>query len=294
MKRLAIALISAPLLLCACSTAPRSTGLLEQVRTEYGTLRNDLDADRFAPLEKQDATAAMNQANIASVNRMSADEIDHLAGIAKSKIDMAEEVTKRKRAETEKEHFTIECERMILTQRAKETKQAKQSAEQAQQTARAALATASTLQRTNQEAQERAAKLEAQLAELSGKKTDRGVVITLGDVLFGFDKATLSAAAQNKVQKLASVLKQYPERNVLIEGYTDSIGKDEYNLLLSERRANAVKQALHNNGITDDRVRIRGYGKDFPLAPNDSAENRQINRRVEIVLSDENGQIRPR
>jgi outer membrane protein OmpA-like peptidoglycan-associated protein len=95
----------------------------------------------------------------------------------------------------------------------------------------------------------------------------------------------------HNVQKLASFLDQYPKYRVLVEGYTDSTGNDGSNQTLSEERADAVKAALIDKGIQSDRILTRGYGKDFPVARNNNSANRQLNRRIEIVLSDENGNI---
>jgi outer membrane protein OmpA-like peptidoglycan-associated protein len=138
------------------------------------------------------------------------------------------------------------------------------------------------------------AKQESQLKELNAKKTDRGMVITLGDVLFGTNKAVLKSGSMHSVQKLANFLKQYPKQRVLVEGYADSTGSDSHNQEISERRANAVRTALLDKGISSDRVTSHGYGKEFPVADNNNIANRQLNRRVEIILSDENGNISPR
>ena len=137
------------------------------------------------------------------------------------------------------------------------------------------------------------AQQEMQLKELNAKKTDRGMVITLGDVLFNVNKANLSAGGITNVKKLANFLTKYPERKVMIEGHTDSRGSDTYNQALSERRAEAVQKALGNMGISNERVTTRGYGESSPVATNDTAAGRQINRRVEIVLSDESGNVVP-
>jgi outer membrane protein OmpA-like peptidoglycan-associated protein len=138
------------------------------------------------------------------------------------------------------------------------------------------------------------AQQEMQLKELNAKKTERGLVITLGDVLFSTNKAHLKSGGIRNVQKLADFLNQYPQRKVLVEGYTDSTGSDSLNQALSERRANAVRTALVDAGISSDRVTTRGYGKAFPIADNDTAASRQLNRRVEIILSDDSGNIAPR
>jgi len=138
------------------------------------------------------------------------------------------------------------------------------------------------------------AQQEMQLKELNAKKTERGLVITLGDVLFSTNKAQLESGGIHNVQKLADFLKQYPQHKVLVEGYTDSTGSSSLNQELSDRRANAVRTALVDMGISSDRVTTHGYGEAFPVASNDTAASRQLNRRVEIILSDDNGNIAPR
>ena len=141
------------------------------------------------------------------------------------------------------------------------------------------------------DAQARASALEMQLADLAAKKTERGMIITLGDVLFGTDKADLTSNGVNTANKLAEVLKNNPQRTVLIEGFTDSTGSSAHNLELSQRRAESVRNALLSQGIARDRIATRGYGVAYPAAGNDTAANRQLNRRVEIVLSEDNTAI---
>jgi outer membrane protein OmpA-like peptidoglycan-associated protein len=119
-------------------------------------------------------------------------------------------------------------------------------------------------------------------------------VITLGDVLFGTDLARLNADGMRMTQRLATVLQQNQKRVVLVEGFTDSTGTAEHNQALSERRAGSVREALLNLGVPAERVSMRGYGQAYPVAANDTASNRQLNRRVEIVLSDERGVITAR
>lgn len=121
-------------------------------------------------------------------------------------------------------------------------------------------------------------------AELQVQQTDRGLVVTLGDILFDVDQAQLNPGGQLQVARLADVLQQMPERNVLIEGHTDSAGSDAYNDSLSQRRADAVEDLLIIQGIEPTRVVTRGYGERFPVATNDTAAGRQQNRRVEIVI----------
>lgn len=136
--------------------------------------------------------------------------------------------------------------------------------------------------------------METELHDLNAKKTERGLVITLGDVLFDVNKAELRSASNDSMQKLAAFFKEYPERKALIEGYTDNTGSSDHNQALSDRRAMAVRKTLMSLGVSGDRVSTRGYGEVGPVASNDTSAGRQMNRRVEIVLSDDAGAITPR
>jgi outer membrane protein OmpA-like peptidoglycan-associated protein len=285
------AMLTIAALVSACSTAPRVTSSLDQARSDYAAAQNNPNVTRYASLELQQAGAAMDQANAAANHDDSTEKVDKLAYIAKDKIALSQEVAKQKVAEAEIARAAKERDQMRLTQRTNEADHAKEVAIQSQLTAQIALNDAAASQRQTQEAQAHAAQLEAQLADLAAKKTDRGMVITLGDVLFGTDLARLNAEGMHTAQKLADVLKQNPQRTVLVEGFTDSTGTAPHNQELSERRAAAVRSALQEMGIAGDRVATHGYGQGFPVAANDTSGNRQMNRRVEIVLSDETGKV---
>lgn len=163
----------------------------------------------------------------------------------------------------------------------------RQSADAAQQNAQVA-------RQQTLDAESRARQLEAQLSEMQARKTERGMVITLGDVLFDTNMARLKSGGMRNVQKLADFFKQYPQRNVMIEGFTDSTGTAGRNQELSDERADSVRLALLDMGISADRMTARGYGESHPVAGNDTASGRQLNRRVEIIVSDDNGRIAPR
>ena len=126
--------------------------------------------------------------------------------------------------------------------------------------------------------------LKSELTELKAKQTDRGLVITLGDVLFEFNKSDLIAGAARNLDPLVRALNDDPEQAVIIEGHTDNIGSESYNVSLSEKRAKSVKQYLTAAGIDGTRISTKGLGFEFPVASNDTNEGRQQNRRVEIIL----------
>lgn len=303
--QLAPIVLAVAALMAGCSSTPKTTSLLEQARTDYQVAQGNLDIATYAPLEMKQATQAMAQANVEANERGSDDKINNLAYLAKQKIALTQEMTKRKVAEAEIANAGKERDQMRLDQRTNEANVARMRADnatqaaqlaqsdaaQAQRQAQQAQLDAANAQRQTQEAQAHAAQLEAQLAELAAKKTARGMVITLGDVLFGTDLSRLTADGMRSAQKLANVLQQNPQRNVLIEGFTDSTGAANYNQGLSERRASAVRTALLEMGVARERIDMRGYGESFPVATNDSAASRQLNRRVEIVLSDDSGKV---
>lgn len=307
MKKIHLApiVLAVAALMAGCSSTPKTTSQLDQARADYEVAQGNPNIATYAPLEMKEASSAMAQANVAANERVSDDKINNLAYLAKQKIALTQEVSKRKVAEAEIANAGKERDQMRLDQRTNEANAARISAEKAtltaqqaqssaalaQREAQLAQADAANAQRQTQEAQARAAQLEAQLAELAAKKTARGMVITLGDVLFGTDLSRLTADGMRSAQKLASVLQQNPQRNVLIEGFADSTGDAAYNQGLSERRASAVRTALLDLGVARERIDMRGYGESFPVAANDSASNRQLNRRVEIVLSDDSGKV---
>ena len=274
-------------LLTACNSIPTSTSMLDQTRNDYQSAQSNPKVASYAPLEMKQASDAMAKANAAAANNDSTEEIDKLAYLAKQKIALTQEVAKQKSAEADVAKSGTERDKMRLDQRTRE-------ADQSRTAANIARGDAAYAQQQTRDAQARNANLEAQLAELSAKKTERGMVITLGDVLFATDQARLNPGGQRTVQKLAQVLTQNPQRTVLIEGFTDSTGSSAHNQALSERRADSVQLGLLEQGIARNRIAIHGYGEAHPVAGNESTTDRQLNRRVEIVLSEDDGKIRPR
>jgi outer membrane protein OmpA-like peptidoglycan-associated protein len=156
----------------------------------------------------------------------------------------------------------------------------RQSAQQQADAARAAAA----------QAESDKTKLRAQLLEqlntiMQTRDTARGLIMNMSDVLFDFGKATLRPEAREKLAKVSGILLAYPTIRVQVEGNTDSVGSDEFNQNLSEKRAFGVRDYLAGNGVDGNRMTAVGYGKTRPIASNDTADGRQQNRRVELVLS---------
>lgn len=280
--------------LSACGTNPISTSLLEQTRSDYRLAQANPKVATYAALEMQLAGDALAKANVAASGKDSLDTVDKLAYLAKQKIAVAQEVANQKSAEADIADAGKARDQIRLEQRTQEVEQARANTEKARLATQIAQEDTALAQKQTQEALQRTANLEAQLAAMAAKKTARGYVITLGDVLFGTDLARLNADGMRTAQKLADILRDNPQRTVGIEGFTDSTGATAHNQELSERRAGAVSNALQGLGVGRDRISATGFGESYPVASNASSQERQLNRRVEIVLSDENGKIIPR
>jgi outer membrane protein OmpA-like peptidoglycan-associated protein len=295
------AIFAGAVLLAGCSTVPTTTATLDEARADYVAASNNPQVASYAPLEFRQASEALDRANQAAAKRESLDTIDRLAYVAKQRIATAQEIARAKSAESEIANAGRERDRVQLEARTAEAERAKRDAAAAnaqvavaQQQAQDAQAQAAAAQQQAAQLAERSARLEAILVELHAQKTERGMVVTIGDVLFATDRAELNANGVATVRKLAEVMQQNPDRTVLVEGFTDSTGSAAHNKDLSERRAQAVAQALTGLGVPRERVAMRGYGEAYPVASNDNAANRQLNRRVEIVLSNEGASIPPR
>ncbi|MFZ6748183.1 OmpA family protein [Undibacterium sp. Ren11W] len=293
-SKLTPVLLAITVLVGACSSMPKTTSLLDQTRSDYVLAQNDSKVMNYARSEMKQAGDALTQANDAASKKESDEKIDKLAYLAKQKIATTQEIANQRYAEAEIANAGKERDQIRLDQRSLEANQERAKANQANAIADQSRLAAQVAQGETIEAQARAAQLEKQLADLAAKKTERGIIITIGDVLFGTDLARLNPEGMRTTQKLADILQQNPQRTVLVDGFTDNTGSPEHNQDLSERRASAVRSALQLAGVNRDRIAIRGYGMSYPIAANDTPANRQLNRRVEIVLSDATGKIAPR
>jgi outer membrane protein OmpA-like peptidoglycan-associated protein len=279
--------LTALAIVAGCTTTPPTNVRLEQAREDFRTVQSDPRSQGQAPAELRQAADALTAANTASSNRDDVETVNHLAYVASQRAAIVRETVNFKTAELSVANAGAARTAAQLQARAQE-------AEAAQRAVGAARTDAAEAQRQAAMAMERNRLLEARMAELNAKQTPRGVVITLGDVLFDVDRSALKPAGLRMVDQLVEVLRTDPQRTVLVEGFTDSTGADAYNQTLSTERADAVRVALMARGIASSRVAARGYGKANPVASNDTAAGRQVNRRVEIVLSDESGQIKAR
>jgi outer membrane protein OmpA-like peptidoglycan-associated protein len=218
---------------------------------------------------------------------------------AKARADAAAEALRRQEADQARQQ--AEAEKADAERMKQQADQAAQQAAQQQKEAEAARAAALAQQQAAEAQAEQArqaaaqaekdkadmrAQLLAQLnAVLQTQDTARGLIVNMSDVLFDTGSSTLRPAAREKLAKISGIVLAHPGLTLQIEGHTDSVGSDQMNQQLSERRADSVRDFLIGQGVTGSAVTAKGFGKTQPVASNDTAEGRQRNRRVELVVN---------
>ena len=258
------------IVLAACASAPQRSEQLEQARAQIQTLSQDPLAQQAAGRDLEAARKSLQQAEIALQQKQPLATVDHLAYLALRHAEAGEARVSEAHSRQEVARAQEDRNKILMDARSREA----QNAQAQSQSAQAQLASA-----------------QQQLADLQAKKTDRGMVVTLGDVLFDTGQATLKPGANLALNRLAIFLSANSQTKIIVEGHTDSRGSDEYNEVLSERRARAVATELMSRGISTDQLQTLGRGKGYPVASNDTPEGRQQNRRVEIVFSDASGRF---
>lgn len=252
-------LAAVAILLALAACAGRSEESLEQARASVSTMQNDAQVSENAAVQADQAQAALGRLEAAWEDGEEGDEIDHLAYLTEQRVAIAEAAATEQMAQTQFEQLSEQREGVLLGAR-----------------------------------EEQIETLQQQLQDLQTRQTERGLVVTLGDILFQVDRAELQPGGIQQISRLADYLRENPDRSILIEGHTDSTGQDSYNLRLSEDRAYAVEDFLISQGVDPRRIASRGYGEQFPIAPNDTAAGRQENRRVEIIVPDQGQTALPR
>jgi outer membrane protein OmpA-like peptidoglycan-associated protein len=280
--------------LAGCNTLPADNAALDKARSDVKLAQDNAQTRALAPVELQRAGDALAKANASFARSDAPAQVDHWAYMAGQRAAIAQEVTRQRSAEQAVADADAQRDKLRLAARTSESDAAQRSAQSAQRQADASKQQADAAQQQAADAQARSRQLEIQMKDMNAKKTDRGMVVTVGDVLFDTNQSQLKPGGLRNMDKVVGFLKQYPTRKVLIEGFTDSSGSDSLNQQLSDRRADAVRSALVDSGVSGERIRTQGLGEAYPVASNDSAGGRQMNRRVEIVLSDDSGQIAPR
>jgi outer membrane protein OmpA-like peptidoglycan-associated protein len=282
----------AVLLAAGCATtSPEGESALDQARAAVQRLEDQPLASQTAGKALQDARDALGAAEAAEREHKSADIVVHLSYLASRDAEVGEAVIAEARARTAMSQAQAQREHVLLDARERDAAAAHQQALLAQEQAQASQQQAQQSAQQAQDAQQQARDAQKQLEDMQAKQTDRGMMLTLGNVLFDTGGDTLKPGADELVSRLSQFLQNHPDIKVRIEGHTDSIGSDSYNEALSQRRAEAVANALQSRGVPGTRIQAVGRGKSAPVAGNDTSAGRQQNRRVEIIFSDAQGQF---
>lgn len=242
------------LLLAACAAeTPRDPGV-DRVRADYSALQSNPNLASRAPVAMQEADSAVRTAEATAPE----DSIlaTHRIYIADRKVQTAKSLAQAEYAVDQRKALSDEGARIQLEARTREADAAKTEND----------------------------RLLDRLADLRAKQTERGVEVTLGDVLFSTGRSEVKAGARGTLDKLVVALGQVTERQVLIEGFTDDRGADDANLALSQNRADSVSAYLTTHGVSGQRITSTGKGAAYPVADNGTASGRQLNRRVEITI----------
>jgi outer membrane protein OmpA-like peptidoglycan-associated protein len=269
------------LALGACVSMPQPNAALETARVAVQTAEADPNVNKFAPLDLDRARKDLSIAEDAALHHLDT-QVDQPAYLATQNARLAQAHGAAKADDARVAAGQMERDQIVLASRTREAENARASAANSKVVAEVAL---DQRDQANQET----ARVQAELEALKATPTPRGLVMTLGDVLFDTGRAELKSGAGRKMDQLAQFLVEHPDRRVQIDGFTDSIGTDSYNEDLSQRRADAVKSALINRGVQPSRIGTEGYGKAYPVANNTDSGGRQLNRRVEVVIGGDNG-----
>jgi outer membrane protein OmpA-like peptidoglycan-associated protein len=282
------------LALSACVSTPQPNAALENARIAVQTAEADPNVAKYAALDLETAKNDLAAAEDAQMHHHDA-AVDQPAYLAAQNARLAQARASAKADDARVAAGQTERDQIMLAARTREVQNAKMAANAAKMETNAAMAATTEALGQRDQAAEEAARLQAEVDALKAKPTPRGLVMTLGDVLFDTGKAMLNPGAARKLDQLAQFLNEHPDRRVQIDGFTDSVGTDSYNEDLSRRRADAVKAALTMRGIDASRIGTQGYGKAYPVADNNDSGGRQLNRRVEVVIGEDNGSaISPR
>jgi outer membrane protein OmpA-like peptidoglycan-associated protein len=263
-------------LVASCATAPQNPPGSAEVRSKLTALQSNSSLADQVPVELREAEAAVLAAE-APVGKDVALGA-HRVYMADRKVEIATARASTRYAEDQRAELSQARDDARLNARTQEADRARRETATAQSATDAALASAAV-------AAKEADELQRQIDVLQAEATDRGLVLTLGDVLFGTGRSDLTSGGTNTLDKLVVFLNNYPDRNVVIEGHTDDVGRHEMNQTLSQHRADSVKFYLVQQGIRHKRLAASGMGETQPIADNQSPSGRQQNRRVEVIIN---------
>lgn len=263
------------LTLAGCAGPVAKPEGMNNVRAKLTDLQADSQLIQLAPLEFNEAEQAVKEAE-----EPRTDEVlgRHLMFIADAKVEIAENRAKSRLLVLDRKQLSQQRNEAKLAARNRELGMARNDAMQSKADTKKLRMEADTERNRSQEFQR-------QLGILNAKATNRGMIMTLGDLSFATGKAMLQPRVLIDLNKLVDFLNKYEDRSIVIEGNTDSVGSEALNLRLSQQRALAVRDYLVDKGINSGRLTVVANGEGNPLDTNDSKLGRQHNRRVDIVIS---------
>jgi len=276
-KQILYATVASAIVLGGCATTSEQASVVDKAQSDYQLLASDPNVQKYAVVQLQEAKKSIDKAEALVDSSESDDAINHQLYIVNRKLEITSATAQRRVAEVSTENADERRQQALLEAKEQDLKQAQAVAEVYRAQALAAQEHAS-------EMEDRAVELSQKVDNLTTKKTDRGLVLTFGDILFETAKSSLKPGAERTLERVAEFLDDYPERQILVEGFTDSVGSDSYNRTLSEQRAESVMDALADSGVEQTRMEAKGYGESYPVASNDTSEGRQLNRRVEVLI----------
>jgi outer membrane protein OmpA-like peptidoglycan-associated protein len=276
------------LALSGCASTPRYNPDLENARSIVQAAQADPNAAKYAQLDLQTAKSDLAIADAAFL-RHDDPSIAQPAYMAAQNARLAQLRGAAKADDARVAAGQAERDSILLAARTNQVDSANRATIAANRAKEDANRATDDAKVARDQATENSARLQAELDALKAQPTDRGLVLTLGDVLFETGSSTLSPGAGRNMDRLVQFLTDHPERMVQIDGFTDSVGTDSYNQDLSQRRADAVRYELVSRGISPARIATQGYGKAYPVAGNSESSGRQLNRRVEVVIGTDNG-----
>lgn len=269
-KRIVLSVAIAAVL-SACTATPERNETLERARTLVLEVEQSPRAG-IAAADIANARASLDAANRLASTKTKRADMEYEASNAALSAQIANEKILTAQANEKVADGNAQRQAVLLQARERDVQRNVDRATESDRQADASKTRADTL--------------EMELADLKLQRTERGLVLTLSDVLFDTGQATLNAGAYAALDRLATVLRDNSDRKVAIEGHTDNVGSDQNNLSLSERRAQSVQASLTQRGVARNQITAMGKGENFPIASNDNAAGRQSNRRVELIFND--------
>lgn len=263
--------IAVVILLSGCATTSEYAQRADNLENELASMKSNSETEQYAAVAVDEAEESLEKVRELIDENADEELISHQLYLAERKIDIAEEVAVMNKSQEVVADAELRQKEMLLGIRTEEAQNAQAAAE--------------AMRLQAEQMSTRASELERELEDLKTEETDRGLVLVPGNILFEFDSANIKPGSERTIEKVAQFLIDYPDRQIKIEGFTDSVGEESYNQQLSQRRAEAVEQALVNAGVPANRIDAEGLGEEFPVASNDTTAGRLENRRVEIIVA---------